>query len=176
MQRGRASTKALMQELLPENWVCLLVGDEPIETTRPQLRRRKDLLLLEASKENTGDLSQSSVTPPAQLGKFYLFNLFILVILGLHCCTRAFSSCSEWGLLFIMVSRLLIAMASLVAEHGLQVRGLQQLWHTSSGVVTHRLQSAGSVVVAHGLSCSSACGIFPDQGSNPCALHWQADS
>ena len=31
-------------------------------------------------------------------------------------------------------------------------------------------------LVAHGLSCSAACGIFPDQGSNPCALHWQADS
>ena len=27
---------------------------------------------------------------------------------------------------------------------------------------------AGSVVVAHGPSCSAACGIFPDQGSNPC--------
>ena len=38
------------------------------------------------------------------------------------------------------------------------------------------LRSAGSVVVAHGLSCSAACGIFPDQGSNPCPLHWQADS
>ena len=35
---------------------------------------------------------------------------------------------------------------------------------------------AGSVVVAHGPSCSAACGIFPDQGSNPCHLHWQADS
>ena len=30
--------------------------------------------------------------------------------------------------------------------------------------------------MAHGLSCSAACGIFPDQGSNPCPLHWQADS
>ena len=28
--------------------------------------------------------------------------------------------------------------------------------------------------MAHGLSCSTACGIFPDQGSNPCPLHWQA--
>ena len=28
--------------------------------------------------------------------------------------------------------------------------------------------------MAHGLSCSAACGIFPDQGSNPCPLHWQA--
>ena len=35
---------------------------------------------------------------------------------------------------------------------------------------------AGSVVVAHGPSCSTACGIFSDQGSNPCPLHWQADS
>ena len=35
---------------------------------------------------------------------------------------------------------------------------------------------AGSVVVAHGPSRSAACGIFPDQGSNLCPLHWQADS
>ena len=35
---------------------------------------------------------------------------------------------------------------------------------------------AGSVIVAHEPSCSVACGIFPDQGSNPCPLHWQADS
>ena len=35
---------------------------------------------------------------------------------------------------------------------------------------------AGSVVVAHGPSCSTACGIFPDQGLNLCPLHWQADS
>ena len=35
---------------------------------------------------------------------------------------------------------------------------------------------AGSVVVAHWPSCSAVCGTFPDQGSNPCPLHWQADS
>ena len=35
---------------------------------------------------------------------------------------------------------------------------------------------AGSVVVAHGPSCSTAHGILPDQGLNPCPLHWQADS
>ena len=35
---------------------------------------------------------------------------------------------------------------------------------------------AGSAIVAHGPSCSTACGILPDQGSNPCPLHWQADS
>ena len=35
---------------------------------------------------------------------------------------------------------------------------------------------AGSAAVAHGPSRSVARGIFPDQGSNPCPLHWQADS
>ena len=35
---------------------------------------------------------------------------------------------------------------------------------------------AGLAVVAHGLSCSAACGILPGQGLNPCPLHWQADS
>ena len=35
---------------------------------------------------------------------------------------------------------------------------------------------AGSVIVAHGPSCSAACGIFPDQGPNLCPLNWQADS
>ena len=38
---------------------------------------------------------------------------------GLCCCTRAFSSCSERGLLFVVVLRPLIAVASLAAEHGL---------------------------------------------------------
>ena len=35
---------------------------------------------------------------------------------------------------------------------------------------------AGSATAAHGPSRSAACGILPDQGSNPCPLHWQADS
>ena len=35
---------------------------------------------------------------------------------------------------------------------------------------------AGSAIVAHGPNRSAACGIFPDQGSNPCPLHWQAYS
>ena len=35
---------------------------------------------------------------------------------------------------------------------------------------------ASSIIVAHRPSCSMACGIFPDQGSNPCPLHRQEDS
>ena len=49
---------------------------------------------------------------------FYFFNLF-LAALGLCCCAWAFSSCGEQGLLIIAVRRLLIAVASLVEEHGL---------------------------------------------------------
>ena len=54
--------------------------------------------------------------------------------------------------------------------------GVQALGVQASLVVACGLQSAGSVVVVHGLSCSAACGIFPDQGSNSCPLHWQVDS
>ena len=48
----------------------------------------------------------------------YLFYLF-LAALGLHCCAWAFSSCGEWGLLFVAVRGLLITVASLVVEHRL---------------------------------------------------------
>ena len=45
----------------------------------------------------------------------YLF----LVALGIRCCARAFSSCGEQGLLFVVARGLLIAVASLIVEHGL---------------------------------------------------------
>ena len=65
--------------------------------------------------------------------------------------------CGEQGLLFVAVHGVLIAVASLCCG-------------------ARALGARASVVVAHGLTCSAACGIFPDQGSNPCPLHWQADS
>ena len=52
--------------------------------------------------------------------------------------------------------------------------GLSLLWPVLLRSTGSR--RAGSVVVVHGPSCSAACGIFPDQGSNPCPLHWQGDS
>ena len=48
----------------------------------------------------------------------YLIYLF-LAALGLRCCARAFSSCGEQGLLLAAVHGLVIAVPSLVAEHGL---------------------------------------------------------
>ena len=47
----------------------------------------------------------------------YLFiYIYFLAVLGLCCCAQAFSSCSERGLLFVVVYGLLIAVASLVAQ------------------------------------------------------------
>ena len=89
---------------------------------------------------------------------FFKINLFIylfLAVLGLRFCVRAFSSCGKRGPLFIAVRGPLTITASLVGSTG--------------------SRRAGSVAVAHGPSCSVACGIFSDQGSNPCPLHWQAD-
>ena len=54
---------------------------------------------------------------------------------------------AETGYSLIAVCRLLIAVASLVAVHG--------------------LQRAGSVVVAFRLRCPVTCGIFPDSGIEP---------
>ena len=48
-----------------------------------------------------------------------LFVYLFMAVLGLCCCVRAFSNCGEQGLLFVVVRRLLIAMASLAVKHGL---------------------------------------------------------
>ena len=45
--------------------------------------------------------------------------IYFLAALGLCCCVWAFSSCSEQRLLFVVVCGFLIAVASLVVEHGL---------------------------------------------------------
>ena len=100
----------------------------------------------------------------AYLKCFFVF-CFVLFFgcVGLLCCTQAFSSCRERGLLFVAVCWLLIDVASLVAVDGFQACKLsicasqaQQLWH--AGLVAPR--HVGSL----------------DQGLNPCPLHWQADS
>ena len=52
---------------------------------------------------------------------FFLINLFIYLswFLWVLVAVWAFSSCGKRGLLFIVVRGLLIAVASLVVEHGL---------------------------------------------------------
>ena len=62
-----------------------------------------------------------------------------------------------------------------------QLRCLLWLRSTDPGLqasvaVAPRLKSIGLAVVAHGLRCSEAQGILPDQGWNPHPLHWQMDS
>ena len=83
---------------------------------------------------------------------FYLF----LAILGLHCCMWAFSRCGKQGLL---------------SNCG--------TWTSHCGGFSccraWALGRVGSVVVAHGLSCSVPYGIFLDQESNLCPLCWQVD-
>ena len=90
-------------------------------------------------------------------------------MMGLHCFVWAFSSCGEWGLLFVVVCGFLIVVL-LVAQHRLQAHGLQQLQHMGSVVVAPRFQSTGSIVLAHGLSCSMACGTsqIRNQTCVPC--------
>ena len=87
---------------------------------------------------------------------FKLINLF-LAVLGLPFCARAFPSCGERGPLSITARGPLTVVASLVAEHRLQMRRL-----SSCGPRAQLLRGMWD--------------LPPDQGSNPCPLHWQADS
>ena len=83
---------------------------------------------------------------------------------------KLFSSCGEVGLL---------SGSGAQASHrgGFSCCGAQALGHaglSSGGTWAQYLQLPGSVVVAHRLSCSAACGIAPDQGLNPvsCIGRW----
>ena len=50
---------------------------------------------------------------------------FFLAALGLRCCTWAFSSCGERGLLWVAVPRLLTVVASLLQSMDSRALGLQ---------------------------------------------------
>ena len=79
-----------------------------------------------------------------------------------------FSSRSKQGL---------ISTCSVWASHcgGFSCCRAWALGHVGFSSCGSRLQSTGSIVMAHYLSCSAANEIFPDQGSNPHLLHWQMD-
>ena len=79
------------------------------------------------------------------------------------------SLCTTQGCFFVIyLFLLLLGHFSICSKQGLDaVHGLLLLWRTGTWA---------SVVVTLGLSCSKACGISLDQVSNPCLLHWQADS
>ena len=85
-----------------------------------------------------------------------------MAALDLCCCTRAFSSCGGRGYSSMRCAGLPLWWLLLLQSAGSRHKGFSS--------------SCGSVAVTHGLRCSTACGLFPDQGSNPCPLHWQADS
>ena len=98
-------------------------------------------------------------------------------MLGLHCCTGFSVAVLSRGYSPAAVRGFVVGVASLVAERG--------PWSAqASAVAAGGLRSCGSqamrhrlfIVLEHGLSCSATRGIIPDQGSNPCLLHWQVDS
>ena len=103
-------------------------------------------------------LGGPSVNPPRWI--ILLFKVTTLVLcLFIH--SLIFGCAGSWSL---------SAGSSLVAVHGLLVL-------VTSLVEARGFQGMGlSSSVAHGLSWPVACDIFPDQGLNPCPLHWQADS
>ena len=99
----------------------------------------------------------SALQPSNSMPVFFLFILFYFWL--------------RW--VFVAACRLSLVAASggysSLRCTGFSLQWLLLLWTTGS-------RHTGSVIVAHRPSCSVACGIFPDQGSSPCPLHWQTDS
>ena len=89
--------------------------------------------------------------------------------------SRHFFSCGEQWLLSSCGAWVSHCGGFSCAARALCTQALQ-LRCVGSVVVAPGLQSTGLVLVAHEYSCSVACGVFPDQGSNPSLLHWQADA
>ena len=109
-------------------------------------------------------LIQATASETAEGSHFLKFYLFIYF--GLHWVSTA------------------ALRLSIVAVSG-GCSSLQCLHSRCSGLSCFRAQAPGtqaSVAAALRLSIcgtdlhSATCGIFPDQGSNPCPLHWQAES
>ena len=101
---------------------------------------------------------------------FKYFTYLFLAVLGLRCCSGFFS--------LVAASVGLLSSCRAGSSHcqGFSCSRAQAPGSRVSMVVALRLSSIGSIVLAHRLSCSETCGIFPNQGSNPCLLHWQVDS
>ena len=98
---------------------------------------------------------------------FKIFIYLLLALLGLHCCAgsslvqRAGATLNLWC---VSISLWWFFF------------GTSGFRHMGFSVVAPGLKSTGSVVMENRLCCPLARGIFPDQGLNPCLLHWQADS
>ena len=96
---------------------------------------------------------------------FFFQDLFIyfLAVVGLHCCTQAFSSCNAWDFSLQWLLLLQSPRASVAAVGRFSSCG--------SWALELRLSSCGAR-----LSCSVACGIFLDQELDPCPLDCKVDS
>ena len=91
----------------------------------------------------------STLTFSSPRSSFFKNFFLFLTALGLRCCTRAFSSCGERGLLFVAARGLFTVVASLVMEHGLQARRLQQLCLPGSRAQAQQLWRTGLVALQH---------------------------
>ena len=81
-----------------------------------------------------------------------------VVLLDLFGCAGCFFTAQRLSLVAVTGGHSpVVACGLLIAERGLS-------------------SEPASVSAAQELSCSTASGICWDQGSNPCLLHWQADS
>ena len=106
---------------------------------------------------------------------FLIIYLFILAVLGLHYFEGFSQAAVSRGYSLLWCLDFLLRWLLLLQSTGFRAHGLHSPGSWAQELRSP-LQSAGSAVVMHRLSCSAACGILQDQESNLRLLHWQMDS
>ena len=86
----------------------------------------------------------------------------------------------RWFFFYVFIfgcaGSLMLHKSSLVGGYSVHCSVWASHWGGFSWCRAPALGAQASEAVALKLSCPVACGIFPDQGSNPCPLHCKVDS
>ena len=115
----------------------------------------------------TQGLSCTTAHPLFKKKVVYLWLCWVFVA------ARPFSVVVEQG--DALVAVLGLSTAVLLRSTGFRCMGFVIVACSPPGAAS-QLHSTGSVFRERRLSCSATYGIFLDQGSFPCLLHWQVDS
>ena len=94
-------------------------------------------------------------------------------MLGVHCCLGFSLVVASGGYFLGAVLGLFVAGVSLVGEHGCMGFSCCSTWAQQLRLLDSRVLLR---VAALERKLRDLWDLFPDQGSNPCLLHWQADS
>ena len=104
-----------------------------------------------------------------------LLIVLFFAVLSLHCCVGFSLGVANVGYSLAVGPGPLTVVASLVVEPQAGRHELQQLWHMGSIVAAHCSRAQARLWWCMGLTAPRMWDL-PGSGTEPCLLHWWADS